>query len=76
MQTMTEVHLIDTQNEDTTVSLVWPRQNGLEYFVEHNDNHLYILASFGDGWQVGFIFHIGQMYTTSFPPDSDLIASW
>ncbi|XP_072031224.1 prolyl endopeptidase-like [Amphiura filiformis] len=58
MQTMTEVWLIDTDpsaaetNEVITPRLVWPRQDGLEYYVEHHCGMLYILANSGDGWQV------------------------
>ena len=61
MQTQTEVWLIDALQDPSQSAvpprLVWQRQEGLEYFVEHRDGYLYVLANFGDNWQVQNIFN-------------------
>ncbi len=54
MQTMTEIWLVDiaSSHDHVTPRLVWARQEGLEYYVEHHNGIFYVLANSGDGWQV------------------------
>lgn len=53
-----EVHLLDAHDPNATPRLIEARTTGIEYSVEHNGDHLYILTNAGDAAGAAVDFRI------------------
>ncbi|KAJ1498110.1 hypothetical protein HMI55_005132, partial [Coelomomyces lativittatus] len=45
--TSSEVHLLDVSRSSSPLILVQPRNDNVQYYVDHHENHFYILTNIG-----------------------------